>query len=95
MRTSRLSENARGDCGYCIDETGFALQLVAEGKHHSPSRPWRCGKDLFVDTLKEFLGGMVVEPHSDWPAACPVGRLDFGVGRVGQHDRQHETCPTS
>jgi hypothetical protein len=42
-----------------VDKTGFARRLIAEGTHHSLSRPRRFGKSLFLDTLAELFSGAV------------------------------------
>ena len=84
----------REECGYYVDKTGFALQLVREGKHYFLSRPRRFGKSLFVDTLKElFKGnrglfeGLAVEPQWDWSEPRPVVWLDFsGVNATKEGD---------
>lgn len=39
------------------DKTGFAHQLIEDGKHYFLSRPRRSGKSLFLDTLSEILKG--------------------------------------
>ena len=39
---------------YYVDKTGFALQLIDQGKYYFLSRPRRFGKSLFLDTLKEL-----------------------------------------
>jgi len=46
---------------------------------------------LLANTLKELFEGspmlfegMVIEPHWDWSATCPVDRLDSGEGTLGQ-----------
>ena len=67
-----------------VDKTGFALRLIAEGKHYFLSRPRRFGKSLFLDTLKrlfegrrDLFQGLAIEPHWDWSLRCPVVRLDY------------------
>lgn len=40
-----------------VDKTGFAQDLIENGKHYFMSRPRRFGKSLFLDTLGEILKG--------------------------------------
>ncbi len=42
---------------YYVDKSGFALQLIDQGKYYFRSRPRRFGKSLFLDTLKELFEG--------------------------------------
>ncbi len=77
----------REDGCYYVDKTGFALRLIAEGKHYFLSRPRRFGKSLFVDTLKELFEGneplfrgLAAHGSWDWSVRHPVVRLDFGKG---------------
>ena len=84
----------REDGCYYVDKTGFALRLVAEGKHYFLSRPRRFGKSLFLDTLKELFEGnealfrgLAAHGHWDWSIRYPVVRLDFGRG---SHRRPEE-----
>ena len=42
---------------YYVDKTAYVEQLAEEGKHYFLSRPQRFGKNLFLDTLKEFFEG--------------------------------------
>ena len=42
---------------YYVDKSGFALQLIDQGKYYFLSRPRRFGKSLFLDTLKELFEG--------------------------------------
>ena len=89
----------REECGYYVDKTGFALQLVREGKHYFLSRPRRFGKSLFVDMLKELFEGnrelfegLAVEPQWDWSERRPVVRLDFsGVNANVEGDLDVDT----
>jgi len=44
--------------GYAyVDKFRFVHELADSGKYYFPSRPWRFGKSLFVDTLKEAFEG--------------------------------------
>ena len=45
----------REDGCYYADKTGFALQLIEQGKYYFLSRPRRFGKSLFIDTLAEWF----------------------------------------
>lgn len=66
---------------YYVDKTGFALQLVTEGKHFFLSRPRRFGKSLLVDTLKELFEGNR-ELFEGWmPTAAGTGRC--GISSSG------------
>lgn len=72
---------------YYVDKTGFALQLVGEGKHYFLSRPRRFGKSLLVDMLKELFEGsrelfeaLDAYHRWDWSERHPVVRLDFSGG---------------
>ena len=40
-----------------IDKTGYAFNLIENGKHYFMSRPRRFGKSLFVNTLEEIFKG--------------------------------------
>ena len=40
-----------------MDKTGFALDLVEQGKYYFLSRPRRFGKSLLLDTLKDLFEG--------------------------------------
>ena len=44
------------DC-YYVDKTGFAQQLIKQGKAYFLYRPRRFGKSLFLDTLAELFAG--------------------------------------
>ncbi len=74
------------DC-YYVDKTGYACQLVEQGKHYFLSRPRRFGKSLFLDTLKdlfegsrELFEGLEACDRWDWSEWHPVIRLSFGSG---------------
>ena len=76
---------------YYVDKTGFALQLVTEGKHFFLSRPRRFGKSLLVDTLKELFEGnrelfegLDAYRQWDWSVRHPVVRLDFSAGNFNE-----------
>ena len=86
----------REDGHYYVDKTGFALRLIAEGKHYFLSRPRRFGKSLFVDTLKELFEGsrdlfvgLEAHDHWDWSVQYPVVRLEFGRGDYAQAGHLH------
>lgn len=67
-----------------IDKTGFALNLIKNGKHYFISRPRRFGKSLFLNTLQEIFSGNkelfkgleIYESDYDWQK-YPVVSLDF------------------
>ena len=40
-----------------VDKTGFAKQLIEQGKYYFMSRPRRFGKSLFLSTLAEVFKG--------------------------------------
>lgn len=70
---------------YYVDKTGFARQLIAEGKYYFLSRPRRFGKSLFLDTLKELFegnqalfAGLAIASDWDFSQAHPVIRISFG-----------------
>lgn len=74
------------DC-YYVDKTGYALELIEQGKYFFLSRPRRFGKSLFLDTLGElFVGneplfrGLWAHPRWDWERRHPVIRLSFAEG---------------
>jgi len=85
---------------YYVDKTGFARQLVEQGKYYFLSRPRRFGKSLLIDTLAElFVGneplfrGLEIHPHWDWDVRYPVIRLSFAEGVLrsrAQLDRRIE-----
>ena len=82
---------------YYVDKTGYALQLVREGKHYFLSRPRRFGKSLFLDTLKElFQGrqdlfeGLYVYDRWDWSLHYPVVKLSFGKGNFKEPGYIHK-----
>jgi Predicted AAA-ATPase/PD-(D/E)XK nuclease superfamily len=75
------------DGHYYVDKTGFALQLIEEGKYYFLSRPRRFGKSLFVDTLrslfegrKELFVGLYAENNWDWTRRFPVVSISFSGG---------------
>jgi hypothetical protein len=75
---------------YYVDKTGFALQMVAQGKYYFLSRPRRFGKSLFLDTLKEMFegnqalfDGLAAQTRWDWSKKYPVIRISFGGGVLG------------
>ncbi len=79
----------REDNYYYVDKTGFALQLIEQGKYYFLSRPRRFGKSLFIDTLAELFAGsqelfygLYAENHWDWSQKSPVIRISFGGGIV-------------
>lgn len=70
---------------YYVDKTGFALDLIENGKHYFLSRPRRFGKSLFLDTLKELFEGneplfegLLVHDSWNWSIKYPVLRFSFG-----------------
>jgi len=72
---------------YYADKSGFAVDLVDNGKHYFLSRPRRFGKSLFLDTLKELFEGhaalfkgLAAETRWDWTTKHPVIRISFGSG---------------
>ena len=74
------------DC-YYVDKTGFAQQLIKQGKAYFLSRPRRFGKSLFLDTLAELFAGneplfrgLEIYDHWDWQTRYPVIRLSFAEG---------------
>jgi len=78
-----ISEILEEDQVY-VDKTGFALNLIKNGKHYFMSRPRRFGKSLFIDTLQEIFGGNkelfkeceIYNSDYDWQKS-PVVSLDF------------------
>ena len=40
-----------------VDKTGFAFDLIRNGKHYFMSHPRRFGKSLFLSTLEEIFKG--------------------------------------
>ena len=91
-----LREIRDKDC-YYVDKTGYALQMVREGKHFFLSRPRRFGKSLFLDTLKELFEGnrelfkgLQVYEHWDWSVRHPVLKLTFGKGNFEDPDYLHK-----
>ncbi len=88
----------REECGYYVDKTEFALQLIKDGKYYFLSRPRRFGKSLFLDTLKELFEGsrelfegLAIESHWDWSQPSPVVSLSFGRGNFREPTRLHRT----
>ncbi len=88
----------REECGYYVDKTEFARQLIKDGKYYFLSRPRRFGKSLFVSTLRalfeckrELFEGLAVEPHWDWSQPSPVVSLSFGRGNFREPTRLHRT----
>jgi len=80
----------RQDNHYYVDKTGFALDLVAQGKYYFLSRPRRFGKSLFLDTLKELFegnrdlfAGLEAEHRWDWSVRYPVLKFSFAGGVLG------------
>ncbi len=74
------------DC-YYVDKTGYALELIEQGKYFFLSRPRRFGKSLFLDTLGELFAGneplfrgLWAHPRWDWGRRYPVIRLSFAEG---------------
>ena len=74
---------------YYVDKSGFALQLIDQGKYYFLSRPRRFGKSLFLDTLKELFEGnqplfqeLAAYEQWDWSVTYPVIRISFGEGVV-------------
>jgi len=74
---------------YYVDKTGFALQLIEQGKYFFLSRPRRFGKSLFLDTLAELFAGneplfrgLEAEGRWDFSRRFPIMRLSFGGGVV-------------
>jgi hypothetical protein len=79
---------------YYVDKTGFALQLIEQGKYFFLSRPRRFGKSLFLDTLAELFAGSEALFHGleadgrwDFARRYPIIRLSFGGGMV--ESREH------
>ena len=67
-----------------VDKTGFAKELIENGKHYFMSRPRRFGKSLFLSTLEEvfkgnkelFKGCHIYDTDYDWQK-YPVLCFDF------------------
>ena len=79
----------REDDWYYVDKTGYAAQMVAEGKTYFLSRPRRFGKSLFLDTLAEMFAGnktlfegLACYDTWDWDTVYPVVRISFADGVV-------------
>lgn len=77
----------RSEGYYYVDKTGFARQLIQQGKYFFLSRPRRFGKSLFLDTLAELFAaneplfqGLQIHPHWDWQTRYPLIRLSFAEG---------------
>jgi hypothetical protein len=78
---------------YYVDKTGFALQLIEEGKYYFLSRPRRFGKSLLIDTLAELFEGneplfrgLAAHDRWDWSRRYPVIRISFADGVL--HSRE-------
>lgn len=72
---------------YYVDKTGFALDLVEQGKYYFLSRPRRFGKSLLLDTLKDLFEGhqalftgLAAKTRWDWTKKYPVIRVSFSDG---------------
>ena len=50
-------ENIRKDGYLYVDKTEYIYELVHGGKPYFLSRPRRCGKSLFLSTLKAYFEG--------------------------------------
>lgn len=67
-----------------VDKTGFAKELIENGKHYFMSRPRRFGKSLFLSTLEEIFKGnrklfkncQIYKSNYNWQK-YPVVYLDF------------------
>ncbi len=86
------------DC-YYVDKTDHVRRLVERGKYYFLSRPRRFGKSLLVDTLQELFEGseelfrgLAVHDGWDWSVRCPVVRISFGSGSLGDPDRLHRNA---
>ena len=55
-----------------IDKTGFARDLIANGKHYFMSRPRRFGKSLFLNTLEEIFKG-----NKELFKSCQIYNSDY------------------
>ncbi len=84
----------REDDYYYVDKTGFAQQLIAQGKYFFLSRPRRFGKSLFLDTLAELFAGneplfqgLAIHDTWDWQRKAPVIRISFGGGVLHSRER--------
>ncbi len=72
---------------YYVDKTGFAVDLIEQGKYYFLSRPRRFGKSLLLDTLKDLFEGhqalftgLAAETRWDWTKKYPVIRVSFSDG---------------
>jgi hypothetical protein len=72
---------------YYVDKTGFALDLIENGKAYFLSRPRRFGKSLLVDTIKELFEGnralftgLAAEHRWDWSKRHPVIVISLSDG---------------
>ena len=70
---------------YYVDKISHIQRLVSQGRYYFMSRPWRFGKSLLIDTLRELfegnepqLLGLHIHDHWDWSVKHPVVRLNFG-----------------
>ena len=77
----------RKDNFYYADKSGYAVDLVDNGKYYFLSRPRRFGKSLFLDTLKNLFEGekslfegLAAEKRWDWEKKYPVIRISFSDG---------------
>ncbi len=75
-----------------VDKTGFAAQLVKDGRRYFLSRPRKFGKSLFVRMLKELFegnemlfGGLAIRNEWDWTIRYPVINLTFS----GRYDKEN------
>ena len=86
---------------YYVDKSAYAVRLANEGKYYFLSRPWRFGKSLFLDTLRELFEGnqalfkgLAAENAWDWSKKYPVIRISFSDGvlqsRADLEARIHE-----
>jgi len=80
---------------YYVDKSGFALQLIEQGKGFFLSRPRRFGKSLFLDTLAELFAGneplfqgLEADGRWDFSRRFPIIRLSFGGGVVESREQR-------
>ena len=81
---------------YYVDKTPYVESLLDGGTHYFLSRPWRFGKSLFLDTLKELFEGsealfegLHIHSRHDWALRHPVVRLSFGGGNFSEPGYVH------
>ena len=81
---------------YYVDKTPYVESLLDGGTHYFLSRPWRFGKSLFLDTLKELFEGsealfkgLHIHARHDWSVRHPVVRLSFGGGNFSEPGYVH------